>query len=41
MQIAFILLPGSSMNRSPWVKVRDVGCVFLKEYSDLSNISAH
>ena len=27
------------MNSSPWAKVRDVGCVFLKEYSDLSNIS--
>ena len=39
MQSAFILLPGSSMKMSPWAKVRDVGCVFLKAYSDVSNIS--
>ena len=39
MQNAFILLPGSSMKMSPWAKVRDVGCVFLKAYSDVSNIS--
>ena len=31
-------LPGSSMKRSPWAKVSDVGCVFLNGYNDLSSI---